>query len=234
MKCRPRSLVALVTLALVPALALAALTIYASAQYEEPVPVPVADDPSAPSPVLVTPLVSMRRQPEQVADNMAARRMAARQAGILDRLETTIMGHVPDASWCVAVARDDDEIVTLGHGDDQLIPASNEKILVAATALAVMGSDYRFTTRVVGPSPVDGVIPGDVYLIGGGDPVLVTGRVPDPHRFQPVHTTDLNALVDAVVAAGVTRIEGDVIGDGSRYDDEFSVPSWENVSEYNA
>ena len=38
--------------------------------------------------------------------------------------------------------------------------------------------------------------------------------------------TSLDALADALAAAGVTRIDGAVLGDGSRYDDEFFAPSW--------
>ena len=40
--------------------------------------------------------------------------------------------------------------------------------------------------------------------------------------------TSLDALADAIVAAGVTRIDGAVVGDGTRYDDELYAPSWVN------
>ena len=40
--------------------------------------------------------------------------------------------------------------------------------------------------------------------------------------------TSLDQLADAVVAAGVQRIDGSVVGDGSRYDDEWFAPSWDN------
>jgi D-alanyl-D-alanine carboxypeptidase/D-alanyl-D-alanine-endopeptidase (penicillin-binding protein 4) len=56
--------------------------------------------------------------------------------------------------------------------------------------------------------------------------VLRTADVPDPQRYPAFNTTSLEALADQVVALGVTSIDGDVVGDGSRYDDEFRVPSW--------
>ncbi len=74
--------------------------------------------------------------------------------------------------------------------------------------------------------PEAGVITGDVYLVGGGDPVLRTADVPDPQRYPAFNTTSLDELADQVAALGITTIDGDVVGDGSRYDDEFRVPSW--------
>ena len=40
--------------------------------------------------------------------------------------------------------------------------------------------------------------------------------------------TSLDGLADQIVAAGVQRIDGAVVGDASRYDDELFVPSWDN------
>jgi D-alanyl-D-alanine carboxypeptidase/D-alanyl-D-alanine-endopeptidase (penicillin-binding protein 4) len=69
-------------------------------------------------------------------------------------------------------------------------------------------------------------VPGNVYLVGGGDPVLTTADVPDPQRYPAFNTTALEPLADQLVALGITTIEGDIVGDGSRYDDELRVPSW--------
>ena len=41
-----------------------------------------------------------------------------------------------------------------------------------------------------------------------------------------INQTSLDTLADAVVAAGITQIQGGIVGDGSRYDDEFFRPSW--------
>ena len=102
---------------------------------------------------------------------------------------------------------------------------------MAATALDVLGDDHRFTTDVVAAeAPVDGVVAGDLVLVGGGDPLLSSDWYPTSNlERRPVfNPTSLDALADSVQAAGVTVVEGAVLGDGSRYDDEFFAPGWGN------
>ena len=107
-----------------------------------------------------------------------------------------------------------------------MIPASNQKLLVAAVALDVLGPDHRYRTELRSARPFGGVVPGNVYLVGGGDPVLRTADVADPQQYPAFNTTALEPLADQLVALGVTSIEGDVVGDGSRYDDEFWLDEW--------
>ena len=111
--------------------------------------------------------------------------------------------------------------------DVPVIPASNQKLLTALAAWEVLGPEHRFTTRVTSPPIVDGIVTGDLYLIGGGDPLLTTADYPIEDDFYPAfNTTSLDALADAVVAAGVQVVGGAVIGDGTRYDDEYAVDGW--------
>ena len=91
------------------------------------------------------------------------------------------------------------------HNPDMaLVPASTEKLVTATAALSVLGRDTRFTTRVVaGSEPHDGVVDGDLVLVGGGDPVLATKPYADHFRNQPQIRTSLEELADRVAAAGV-------------------------------
>jgi D-alanyl-D-alanine carboxypeptidase/D-alanyl-D-alanine-endopeptidase (penicillin-binding protein 4) len=102
-----------------------------------------------------------------------------------------------------------------------LMPASNMKVLTTSLALLRLGPDYTFTTRVVRePS-------GDVVLIGSGDPSL-SGRVypytKESGSGPPLRT--LEALADRAVASGLTRIDGDVVGDDRLYPWAPYPPSW--------
>ena len=65
------------------------------------------------------------------------------------------------------------------RADVPLIPASNQKLLVGAVALDVLGRRHRFTTEVARrAAPVDGVAsPATCYLVGGGDPLLTSDAV---------------------------------------------------------
>src|SRR5688572_23351819 len=58
------------------------------------------------------------------------------------------------------------------------VPASNTKLFTAALALMRLGADHRFHTRLGADSSIDseGILRGDLRLIGGGDPNL-SGRV---------------------------------------------------------
>ena len=73
-----------------------------------------------------------------------------------------------------------------------------------------------------------GTVAGDLYLVGGGDPVLSSDWYPTSNmeRYPVTSPTRLEALADGLVSAGVTSITGDVVGDASRYDDEYFAPSW--------
>jgi D-alanyl-D-alanine carboxypeptidase/D-alanyl-D-alanine-endopeptidase (penicillin-binding protein 4) len=125
---------------------------------------------------------------------------------------------------CVAVAVDG---LTVGgaNTDRPYIPASNQKLLTVAVALDVLGADRTFTTEVRGTA-TDGVVNGDVYLIGGGDPVLQTSGYAGPVDYPTQNPTGFDGLAAQLVAGGITSITGNVVAVDDRYDDERYPPGW--------
>ena len=124
-------------------------------------------------------------------------------------------------SMCLSVILDD-ELVFESRSGASLVPASLVKLATAAAALEVIRPDEVFSTEVIArtdamESITDGVLVGDVYLIGQGDPVLSTPRYVSRYR-DPVAHTDITGLADrvfsALAARGITRIEGRLVGDG--------------------
>jgi serine-type D-Ala-D-Ala carboxypeptidase/endopeptidase (penicillin-binding protein 4) len=96
----------------------------------------------------------------------------------------------------VADARTGEALFSV-NADDALNPASNVKMISTATALELLGPDFRYPTRLLGATPDAGVVHGDVYLLGSYDPTLTIG--------------DLDALAASAAARGITRIDGDIV-----------------------
>jgi serine-type D-Ala-D-Ala carboxypeptidase/endopeptidase (penicillin-binding protein 4) len=100
------------------------------------------------------------------------------------------------------------------------VPASNTKLFTTALALARLGPDHRLVTTVRAAAAPDaqGVVRGELRLVGGGDPNL--SARPLPYRMGPVAGNPLAAiedLADQLAARGVRRIEGDIVGDDTWY-----------------
>jgi D-alanyl-D-alanine carboxypeptidase/D-alanyl-D-alanine-endopeptidase (penicillin-binding protein 4) len=177
---------------------------------------PPREAAAVPPPEVRTPLFSLRRIPIFLQEPEADRRLVA-------ALESASSDLPADS--CVAVTESGRSRYA-HQAEAQLVPASTQKLLVGAAVLAVLGPDYRFTTRVLArATPVDGVIDGDVWLLGGGDPVLTTADYSE--RYDDVLPyTDVDMLAQQVQEAGVSTITGAVIGDESRFDSLRWVPSW--------
>ncbi len=185
--------------------------------------------PPDPKDELSTGLLSFRRHPTPLAQRVADQASAAQLAETVSGL-TDLIG----AASCLQVTRGEIDIATTDQAV-AVIPASNQKLFVAAVALDVLGPDYTFTTELQSAAPFLGTIMGDVFLVGGGDPVLRTADVLDPLTYPAINTTALEVLADQLVVLGVTTIEGNLVGDGSRYDDEFRAPSWsDQISNFDA
>ncbi|MEM6395983.1 MAG: D-alanyl-D-alanine carboxypeptidase/D-alanyl-D-alanine-endopeptidase [Bacteroidota bacterium] len=100
------------------------------------------------------------------------------------------------------------------QADRALIPASTQKLVTTAAALDILGTEAKFRTRVfLDGSLKEGVLSGDIYIVGGGDPTLGSPNMTDARDMDEV----LNAWVAAIRKAGVRQVDGRVIGDGSYY-----------------
>lgn len=81
-------------------------------------------------------------------------------------------------------------------------PASVMKLVTAFAALDILGPAHTWTTRVMTDGPLrDGILEGNLYLVGGADPVLSYERV--------------WKLLRQLRAMGITVIRGDLVLDGS-------------------
>jgi len=106
-----------------------------------------------------------------------------------------------------------EEVYAYG-ADAGYVPASVMKVLTAATALQTLGPTWRFTTEILKEGDIneDGVLEGNLYVRGGGDPTLVVETV-----WKMVRDLQL---------AGIRGVDGNVIFDGSYFDNDYLVAGW--------
>ena len=113
-----------------------------------------------------------------------------------------------------ALVRDLESGATLyeRRADGRRVPASVEKLFTTSTVLLRMGTGGTLATRALtdGTLHPDGVLRGDVYLVGGGDPTLTGGH--------------LQRLAQRLTTHGVKTIQGRVYGDESLFDSRRGGP----------
>ncbi len=183
----------------------------------------MAHPPKQRSVLLATSVLSPTRIPMTLQVLYARQRAGASLAR--DLSASSIGGAAARAS-CAEVAQDG-QVVYSDRPDAQVVPASNMKLLTATALLDKLGPGYRFKTELLAASPPDdGVVKGDLYLRGGGDPLL---RLPSFAAGipggDPVYT-NVTELVGGLEAAGVRQVTGSVVGDDLRYDSARTVAGW--------
>ena len=92
--------------------------------------------------------------------------------------------------------------------DNMLLPASNMKLISTGAALHALGGDYRYKTSIgYDGNIIEGVLIGDLYIIGGGDPTIAS----KDSIAAPVQNTF--ARWERIIRdAGISEIDGRVIG----------------------
>ncbi|UOF01011.1 D-alanyl-D-alanine carboxypeptidase/D-alanyl-D-alanine endopeptidase [Bdellovibrio reynosensis] len=91
------------------------------------------------------------------------------------------------------------------NGNKVMIPASITKIATASAVLAHFPPGYKFKTQLLGDTdPKNGVLKGNLYLKGGGDPSFVS--------------ENLWYLVNSFTRNKIKKIEGDIVVDDSLFD----------------
>ena len=105
-----------------------------------------------------------------------------------------------------------------------LTPGSVNKLFTTGVGFARMGSDFRFTTRLCMRGEVDreGVLHGNVYIIGGGDPLLGSYRY---RQTSPDSVFD--GWYKALKKKGVKRIDGRICYITNVFDDQPLHDTWQ-------
>ena len=160
----------------------------------------------APAPVLA-PASAHRQVPNRG-------RLAARIAPLL--AENSLGQHV----GAVVTDLDTGTVLFAQNAGSPFVPASNAKLLTAAAALKTLGPSARFTTRVVASAR-----PGQLTLVGGGDPTLAAGPPPRSDYPQPATLASLAAATVHWLAARNTHTVR-LAYDTSLFTGPATAPGW--------
>jgi D-alanyl-D-alanine carboxypeptidase/D-alanyl-D-alanine-endopeptidase (penicillin-binding protein 4) len=194
-------------------LAVGVTAIVISNRSDEDVVVPEA----TPMTVVSTPLLSVRRVPDALVDPISTKMLQLQLADVVARSpELTCLG-----------VREGTRNLYRHQMDLGLIPASNQKLITSTAMLLERGPDFRYTTRALAPGGiVDGVVTGNLYLVGEGDPILATPDYLASFEEQPQIHTPIEDLAQMLVDQGLVRVDGAIVGVETRFDQERYVETW--------
>lgn len=125
----------------------------------------------------------------------------------------------------ISVQKVSDGAVLLSHYGGLSVPsASTLKLVSTASALSVLGADFRYDTVLEYDGEIKkDVLEGNLYIRGTGDPTLGS------ERFKDTHATAeqlLKRWVEVVKEKGIRHIKGAVIADASWFDEYTLADSW--------
>lgn len=128
------------------------------------------------------------------------------------------------ASVSIAIYDLDAKKLVGSHNHNLTLPtASTAKMFSTATALEILGPDYRAETRLYIEGKIEeGKLIGNIWIRGGGDPSLGS-----KYFNSPGHELDfMKPWIDSLKALGINSISGGVIGDGSEFGYEGAPDGW--------
>ncbi len=130
-----------------------------------------------------------------------------------------------NAFWGVRVERLNGRVLYDQNGCKEFVPASNMKLYTTAAALELLGPDFTYETRLeaVGTINAQGLLEGDLVIVGSGDPSFGSWHLKGGGDSREL----LRSWAEQVKAAGITGIQGDIIGDGRCFTDEYYSDTWE-------
>ena len=123
-------------------------------------------------------------------------------------------------TWGVLVkSLQNDETLYALNAHKLMMPASTQKILTLAVAADQLGWDYTYRTSVLTIGSVEnGVLKGDVVVVGSGDPTF-----DDWDGFATARFAEWAAVLKR---QGIRKIDGRIIGDDNGFDDEGLGAGW--------
>jgi D-alanyl-D-alanine carboxypeptidase/D-alanyl-D-alanine-endopeptidase (penicillin-binding protein 4) len=127
------------------------------------------------------------------------------------------------AQWGVVVqSLDNGQVLYRRNADRLFMPASNQKLLTGAVALARLGPGYRYTTSVLALGPRRGdTLAGDLMVVGRGDPSLSQRSSGGSDVLAP-----LRPWADSLRLRGIRVVGGRIIGDASFFPDPVLGEGW--------
>ncbi len=136
-------------------------------------------------------------------------------------------GALEHSVWGIlAVNFKGDTLANLNKGKC-MVPASNMKLVTTAAAYLRLGRDYRFNTTIATDGQIkDSTLCGNLYIIGGGDPLI--GNL---FSYLPKEDVPFSKWNKILTDNGIARIEGAVVGDGSYFCGELRHSDWSTEDE---
>ena len=134
--------------------------------------------------------------------------------------------------WGVVVVDTTGKVLYQRNATRLFVPASNTKLVVTATATALLPPDGTVMTSVYAAGPVEGgVVHGDLVLYGRGDPTMSRRCFDADTTRAGACETDparrLRELAAQLKAKGIRAVAGAVVGDGSYFEPATVHGTWE-------
>jgi serine-type D-Ala-D-Ala carboxypeptidase/endopeptidase (penicillin-binding protein 4) len=116
-----------------------------------------------------------------------------------------------------------DETLINHNADKSVVIASNMKVVTTAAALDILGENFTFPTRLEYDGMLaNGILNGNLYVTGGGDPTLGSRRVTGSLGADEI----MDVWVKKVKALGIRQINGNVIGDADFFEENATPEGW--------